>query len=197
MNQREQKARQTYEKILQTAEELLKECSYEELSIDQLCKSCGISKGGFYHHFPSKDQLIALLIGRQLDQLLTQKIEPYFNKKNAFELLEIYLNIMVKYLENNPQSILVRCWLTLTENPEIINSSLLQELFRLQYAIISQGKKEGSIRPDLDEEFCQAYVNASIAGIMIYGSAFREQYSLQEFASHSLELLCQTLRNPN
>ena len=68
MTNREQQAQKTYEHILQTAEQLLSTSSYEELSIREICERAGVSKGGFYHHFSSKDQLIAILIGRQMQE---------------------------------------------------------------------------------------------------------------------------------
>ncbi len=192
MNLRAKQARQTYENILLTAEQLLKNSSYEELSVDQICECAGISKGGFYHHFHSKDQLISLLIGRQLGNLLTEQIEPYLDKKNAFELLNIYINTTVEYIEANPRSMLVRCWLTLSENPEITNQAFAQESFRILHSIVALGKAEGSIRSDLDDEFCQAYINGTITGIILYGSTFKNHYTLQSFATESLKLIWQT-----
>ena len=76
MTNREQQAQQTYEHILQTTELLLTSCSYDELSISDICKKAGISKGGFYHHFSSKDQIIAILIGRQMQANVCTYIEP-------------------------------------------------------------------------------------------------------------------------
>ena len=84
MNLREQQAQQTYEHILHTAECLLENSTYEKLSVNEIYEKAGISKGGFYHHFSSKDQLIALLIGRQMEQYIHKQVAPLIGKKDAF-----------------------------------------------------------------------------------------------------------------
>ena len=98
MTARELQAQKTYENIILTAEQLTENNSFENISVDLICAKAGISKGGFYHHFPSKDQLISLLIGRQMGNLIEERIEPFFNKKNAFALLQIYIDTMVSYM---------------------------------------------------------------------------------------------------
>ena len=193
MNLRKKQAQQTYKNIILTAEKLLKNSSYEELSVEQICECAGISKGGFYHHFPSKDQLLSLLIGRQMGDLIAERITSCINKKSAFELLKIYVDTTVEYLEKCPKSTLARCWVALADYTDITNTTFAEEYFQIIYAIVKQGKEEGSIRSDLSSDFCYSYINGTITGIILYGSTFREHFSLQSFASDSLKLICQTL----
>lgn len=193
MNLRTKQARQTYEHILVTAEQLLEGSSYEELSIDQICECANISKGGFYHHFSSKDELISLLIGRQMGNLITERIKPCLKEKSAFELLEIYLETTMEYLQKSPRSMLARCWLLLSENPEITNSEFLHEAFYIFHTIVEKGKVEGSIRLEITDEFCQAYLNGAMTGIILYAAAFRETYPIKTFTKDSLKLLWESI----
>ena len=193
MNLREQKALQTYENIILTAEQLLKDSSYEELSVDQICECAGISKGGFYHHFPSKDQLLSLLIGRQMGNLIIAHVKPWLNKKDAFELIKICMDTMVEYLAGSPRSTFARCWVALTEHNELTKENFTKDSFQIIHSIITQGKNDGTIRSDLSDDFCFAYINATISGIVLYGLAYKDSASLQKFATDSLKLVCQTL----
>lgn len=193
MNLRKQQAIETYNHILATAEALAENSTYESLSVDQICECAGISKGGFYHHFSSKDQLIALLFGCRLDKQLNERVEPCLGKENAFTLLKIYVDTMVEFLKNNPRDTVIRCWLMLTEHVEVTDPSFSRESFQILHAIVAQGKAEGSIRPELDDDFCQAFINGALTGIIMYGSTFGNYPSLQQFATNSLELICQAL----
>lgn len=192
MNLREQQAQKTYENIILTAEKILENSSFEELSVSQICENAGISKGGFYHHFPSKDHLLSLLIGRQMGKVITERVKPCLNKKNIFELLKIYIDTMMEYLENNPKEMFARWYVALAEHTEMINGELAQESFQILYSIIEQGKQEGSIREDLDTDFCHAYVNGTLTGIILYGCTFRECLDMKTFAEKSLKLICET-----
>lgn len=193
MNLREQQARQTYERIILAAEQLVENTSFEKLSVEQICEYAEISKGGFYHHFPSKDQLISLLIGRQLGTAVTSQLEKHLQKGTALDLLKIYVDTMAEYLENSPANTLVRCWSALADHSDMLQESLTKSTFQLLDDIIKRGIKEGSIRQDLDEEFCQSYVNGVVTGIMIYGSIFKGEQPLKRFAAQSWELILSTL----
>ncbi len=44
-------------KLLDAAMTLVREKGYAATSIDDLCKAAGVTKGAFFHHFPSKEAL--------------------------------------------------------------------------------------------------------------------------------------------
>ena len=49
------------EEILRTAESLFYAQGYERTTIQQILTALGLSKGGFYHHFASKEALLQAL----------------------------------------------------------------------------------------------------------------------------------------
>jgi AcrR family transcriptional regulator len=54
----EHKAR-TRERIVHAARRLFNRHGFEQVSIDQVMLDAGLTRGGFYHHFGSKDELYA------------------------------------------------------------------------------------------------------------------------------------------
>jgi TetR/AcrR family transcriptional regulator, transcriptional repressor for nem operon len=44
-------------KLLEVATALVRQKGYAATSIDDLCKAAGVTKGAFFHHFPSKEAL--------------------------------------------------------------------------------------------------------------------------------------------
>ena len=52
----------TQERILKSALHLFAEQGYEHTGVSQICRNAGISKGAFYHHFCSKDDLFLRLL---------------------------------------------------------------------------------------------------------------------------------------
>jgi TetR/AcrR family transcriptional repressor of nem operon len=45
------------DKLLGAAVAVIREKGYAATSVDELCFKAGVTKGGFFHHFPSKDSL--------------------------------------------------------------------------------------------------------------------------------------------
>ena len=61
---------QTHARIVESARRLWKEKGYANVSIGQIMKAAGLTHGGFYAHFKSKDELFveaALGIGSTVD----------------------------------------------------------------------------------------------------------------------------------
>lgn len=55
---RQQQAKNTKKRIYEVAAKLIEEHGFESVTVDQICKKAGVAKGGFYHHFPSKGELV-------------------------------------------------------------------------------------------------------------------------------------------
>jgi AcrR family transcriptional regulator len=62
----------TRQSILEAANRLFAAKGYEATSIDEIMRACGLTRGGFYAHFSSKEELYrnALAPGRSIDALL-------------------------------------------------------------------------------------------------------------------------------
>jgi AcrR family transcriptional regulator len=56
----------TRNKIILAARELFARTGYESASVDDICREAGISKGAFYHHFPSKQSVFMELLNEWL-----------------------------------------------------------------------------------------------------------------------------------
>src|SRR5438270_11833799 len=68
---REQAAR-TRERIIETAARRFRERGYEGIGVADLMKEAGLTHGGFYGHFASKEELIAEASARALTESLAR-----------------------------------------------------------------------------------------------------------------------------
>ncbi len=65
------KGETTRERILDAAQGLILERGYGGVSVDQLIRTLGLTKGAFFHHFKSKSDLARTLINRYADEGVT------------------------------------------------------------------------------------------------------------------------------
>ena len=63
---------ETRNRILSAAEEGFASQGYDSTGVAEICERAGVTKGGFYHHFPSKQALFLELLARWLQLLDTQ-----------------------------------------------------------------------------------------------------------------------------
>ena len=165
---RETHANQTKQIILETALRLFNEKTYSEVTVDEIIKEAGTSKGAFYHHFKSKDDLI---------------IYEYSKSDDFYR--DIYENELAK-IDSAPQKLLnfvsLQAEHTSSEvSPEVLAHFLSAHLVNTKLdhvidhpnrgfnsvvrEIVLYGQRRGEFRDDLpSEEITNAIVRA-IRGI--------------------------------
>jgi TetR/AcrR family transcriptional repressor of nem operon len=85
----------TRERILESAARLFRAAGYDGASIDDIMSGAGLTRGGFYLHFESKEDLFAHYVGRELDfgRQLRRAMDrrPGAPLRGAAEALDFYL----------------------------------------------------------------------------------------------------------
>lgn len=95
LTSRDIQARETREKLLRTAMELIDAEGYRGVTVSRICRECGVSVGTFYQYFSSKKDII-MLMDREHSEYLSHmcRIEP---GKSAAETYREYVR---KYMED-------------------------------------------------------------------------------------------------
>jgi len=91
------------EQLLALALELFAERNFEEISIDEIAQTAGISKGLLYHYFPGKRAFYVAAVRHAAEQLLSQttgKVEAARQKEvEQGELLRVGLRAYLDFIE--------------------------------------------------------------------------------------------------
>lgn len=96
MNNRQLQAKATKEDIMKISKELIKQYSYDQISVDLICKKAGVSTGAFYHHFKSKQGLIIEGYG-ECDNFFRESIIGKLKSKDPIERILEYIDCQMKY----------------------------------------------------------------------------------------------------
>jgi AcrR family transcriptional regulator len=71
-------------RIIDSAYELFSIKGYEKTTIEEIIKGAGCSKGGFYHHFTSKEEILELIVSNYMDELINIFNDDVFNSQGTF-----------------------------------------------------------------------------------------------------------------
>ncbi|TDC70945.1 TetR/AcrR family transcriptional regulator [Actinomadura sp. GC306] len=66
---RQERSRQTVERILEAATRVLSERGYDGASTNRIAKAAGLSNGSLYQYFPNKDAIVIAVLDRFADRL--------------------------------------------------------------------------------------------------------------------------------
>ena len=90
------------EKLLAAAVRLVREKGYDATSVDSLCEVAGVTKGAFFHHFKSKDELA--VAASQFWTVNTAKLfaEAEYNKfEDPLDQLIGYVDFRIQLLQGS------------------------------------------------------------------------------------------------
>lgn len=78
------KGNRTKKKVLDAALKLISAKGYQNVTIDEICAECNVTKGAFYHHFPSKESVIDQ-IHLDTDEYIERHIPELFEEKPSLD----------------------------------------------------------------------------------------------------------------
>lgn len=84
----QQRSTETRNHILEAATQLFSKTGYDATGVAEICQAAGVSKGAFYHHFPTKQAVFMELLNTYLNGI------------------ETGFNLMRKEVQDVPQAIL-------------------------------------------------------------------------------------------
>jgi AcrR family transcriptional regulator len=96
------KAEERQTEILDAAQSLFMSRGYDATTVNDLISAVGISKGAFYHHYPSKDDVLRALVWRMAEQGLAEVL-PLFERKDLtpIEKLKAFFKDGQQYKKEN------------------------------------------------------------------------------------------------
>jgi AcrR family transcriptional regulator len=148
-------ARETF---LQAATELLNEHGYLGASVQKISERLNVTKGAFYHHNETKDDLVIACFERTLDIMRQVQQDAQRVARSGCEYLTSVMSALMQYQLSGNVPLLRAS--ALTSVPAGIHDYLMREFDRVSgrfSLVLTNGIADGSLRP----------VNAAIAAQMI------------------------------
>lgn len=99
---KEEKTKQTCEKIVHAATIEFGSRSYDAVSLNAICSKYQIAKGLIYHNFKNKDELYLYCVEKSFEKLMSYLEEEKEEAKTAREEIRIFLERREVFFAENP-----------------------------------------------------------------------------------------------
>lgn len=166
------KSEQTRERILEAAFEEIYTNGYQGMRIDHILAKTQLTKGAFYHHFPSKKSLGYAVVDDVLFTVKRQLLEPLLHTNDP---IHVCLDILSQTLSTmSDDELALGCPLNnLTQEMSGIDDGFSERLSAiylywqnvLQEAL-ERGQQAGNVRTDIDSNAVSFFIISSIQGIV-------------------------------
>lgn len=192
----QRRGEETRSRILQVAAESFAEHGYDGTGVAEICRRAGVTKGGFYHHFPSKQAVFLELLNRWLvgvdAQLEAAGSESDTVPQSLLQMAEAAQHVFQAASGQLPM--FLEFWSKAARDPEIWQATIAP--YRRYQAFFSDmiktGIAEGTLRA-VDPEI-GAWVIVSLAvGLMLQGVLDPQGTDWGEVAQEGVQMLLEGL----
>ena len=190
--QKQIQGEQTRQQILRAAERCFAERGYDATSVMLICEHAGVSKGAFYHHFESKQEVFLKLMQRWLDMLETQLTAFRDQAGTAREGLLSMAGLVGEVLElGAPQlPIYLEFWAQATRDREIWQATIqpFQHYLAFFTEMIAAGMESGDFRA-IDAERAARTILSMAIGLLFQGLLDPDGTDWNEATTFGLDLI--------
>ena len=160
---------ETRRRLLEVAAEAFADRGYVGTSLNDLIKASGVTKGGFYFHFPSKEALALATLRHKQEQWAGVVMAAVLRRPGPIEQLEAMVEALCDLHEQDRscRAIGRLCTELGDEHPELRPQlrTQLTTWMDMVASIIRKGQDEGDIRPEVDPTVAAEVAVGSFIGL--------------------------------
>ena len=194
----QQRSVETKEKILQTAQALFSSGGYDATGVSQICSAAGLSKGAFYHHFPSKHAVFMALLQswlQELDKGFYSASEGCPDVLDGISKMAASSDVIFDSIQGQ-FLLFLEFWEKSIRDEKVWEET--KEPFMKYYSffsnLITSGVADGSIREVSVTTASRAIIGLAI-GIILQSLLFPQDANWKDEMQNSIDLLLKGLQN--
>jgi AcrR family transcriptional regulator len=184
--------------IMTASAALFSQAGYDATSVAQICEQAGVSKGAFYHHFPSKQDVFLAILDEWLHDLdarlenarVKDETVPQSLLRMAetiggvFRVAGGQLPMFMEFMVQASRDLAV--W-----NAAIAPYRRYQQKFA---ELLAEGQREGSIRPDVNVQTAARVLISFAVGILLQGVVDPEAADWQAVTASGVQTFLKSIR---
>ena len=190
----QQRSEETRTKIMESAIKLFSNSGFNKASVDDICTEAGISKGAFYHHFKSKQELFLALLDGWL-----QAVDNAIEASRELTAPETFTQMTTAFpyifeTAGDGLPMFLEFWLQASRDKKIWEASIAPYRRYHKYftALIKKGVEEGSF-VEVDPELAARMIVSTAMGLLLQSLLDPKGANWEKVARDSTTMLVNSL----
>ena len=185
------------DRIIETSLRLFEAHSYHRVTVDQIVRESGTSKGGFYHNFKSKDELLYTIHDHFISYVLEKGREAYQKWDTPTERLHAIVKSFVMMIDLYKSEVTVFYQESNLLAPEYFSAiEVKRNQYRdMMYKVVQDGIASGEFRAELPFQI----VSMAIFGMVNWTYKWYQKtgvYTIEQIADIYADMILHSLLTP-
>ncbi|NYB52265.1 MAG: TetR/AcrR family transcriptional regulator [Methanobacteriaceae archaeon] len=174
------------DEITQAAIEVFLEKGFENTTMEAIAQKAGVSKGGLYHHFKSKD-MIMIMANEKISSKVQEFMENSMKFTSASEGILYYIENYIRYWLEHPKetAFLFMSIAKIMENPELLKyyKQYTADYLEFFQGAFTKGIQRGEFKPHNVSVSALTLMSAldGVLGYMIFDDKLKLEEILECF----------------
>lgn len=190
---RQLQAERTKQNIFATARELIEKQGFDKVTINEICRTAGISKGLFYHYYKSKDNIIIEGYS-ECDEYFDKHVRNSLSQENYLDRIVEFIDYQILYAVKLGIDLIIQTYKSQIQHGNDFFISEDRVITVILKEIISEGQDKNEIRSDLSPEYITNYILRFSRGLLYDWCLHDGKYDIEETAHEALVRLIELFR---
>ncbi|USK35949.1 TetR/AcrR family transcriptional regulator [Bacillus sp. F19] len=195
---KQRRGEQTREKILKTSLKLFSEKGFNKVTVDEIVKKSGTSKGSFYQHFTAKSDIL-LVRFTEVDNYYLEVFQSFPKDMDAFEKLFIFIRKLMRFLEEEMgkdlMKVIYSSALESKEHTYFLDAN--RHLFQIIRTLLEEAKEQGAIDTSQSVDDLSTLITQSLMGIIYHWGLHDSDQSLESLSIPLTKTIIKGLKMKN
>ena len=179
-------------RILEAGAQAFAEHGFAGTSLNDVIKAAGVTKGGFYHHFPSKEALALEVVRYKQEQWSGRVLSASMQEPRAMDQLMAMTRALCDLHEQDKAAdSLGKLCAELSEDPQLAPrlSTQFVTWVDITQSLLARAQAEGDVRTDVDARTAAELAVSLFMGIEQLASMVTGSADLRDRVTRSFDLL--------
>lgn len=198
IRKKQRRGEKTQEKILRTSLKLFSEKGFDKVTVDEIVKKSGTSKGSFYQHFSAKSDIF-LVRFTEVDDYYLEVFHSFPKDMDPLEKLFIFIQKLMRFLEEEMgkdlMKVIYSAALNSKEHTYFLNSN--RSLFQIIFALLEEAKEKDSIGTNQSIHEIAIMITQGLMGIIYHWGINDSNQSLESLSIPLTKTIIEGLKTKN
>jgi len=197
---RQRRKVETYQRLLEAGQRVMARKGYARATVDEIARDAGCTKGAFYFHFASKEDMFMALLEKRYQEQQEMLSVTFASLEPPHRAVQESLEAVFTHSSRNPDwnLLYLEFWLYAARH-EKARQRLAQayEMWRSFLGqILERGQKEGVINPRIDPAIAASALMGLVSGINLQSRMDRQAVPMPAILEPLSRIFAYGIANP-